>query len=1088
MQKIMLVGLLLLFVGVEFSQAQTQVELLDDASVHGGLIVQVGVEDVDALIAFGRREGCLVQAIDADPARVQKAREAVAAEGLYGKVSIERLEGDALPYIDNLVNLLIVEPGESIPNDEIVRVLCPNGVAYIMSKRGEPTRFVKPRPEEIDEWTHYLHSPDNNAVANDTVVNSPRRLQWDGGPRWTRSHEKMSSMNAMVSAGGRVFYIMDEGPTSSVQLPPEWKLVARDAFNGVVLWKRDIPRWQTHLWPLKAGPATVPRRLVAVGDRVYVTLGLTEPAVALDASTGETVTTYSGTEGTEEILVKDGVVYVRVNEDYKPDVYQPENEHCWTESARAMSVLGAWKPSERQYVAAIDANSGDELWRVDSPIGRLTLTVDADSVFFHSGEAIVCLDRSSGEERWSKADVPQFATLTTRMPPTLVSYEEVLIYQHQANIKAYSRESGQLLWGSKHPRSGHVSPGDALVINGLVWSAGMGKQPFVGKNVRTGEVEASFLPPDMTWFHPRCHRSKGTCQFLLTSRTGIEVVDVQEEVVDVNHWTRGACVYGIMPANGLIYAGPHSCACLLETKTSGFNALAPARDASNPSPTTPDAERLTLGPAFNDVGSNNTASIGVDSWPMYRHDPARSGATTTSVSLVPERLWETDAGDGTSSPVTADELMFTVMPDAHEVRAASLAGGKTQWTHIAGGRIDSPPTIADGRVYFGSRDGCVYCLRASDGTLAWKFLAAENARQLVSYGQLESVWPVHGSVLVMNNAVHFVAGRSAFLDDGLRSYKLDARTGALLAMHEIDETTPDSGENLQELQGGWLGLTMPVANPDILSSDGERIYMRSEPFDLDGKRLRVAPDLDVASQNRDGAHLFSPVGLLDGDWHHRSYWMYGVTSVYGWHVWFDAAKYAPAGRILCFDENEIFGFARKPQFLAQSPTIEYQLYKADKRPDVGGAERVREVASEHTDREWNQTQWLSRGEVYEPSQLTALNYHWRLEDLPFQVRAMVLTENAICVAGPPDVLDEVALWRNPSDPSHQSALREQAEALAGLQGGTLQILDRENGRTLASVDLESPPIFDGMIAVDGKLLLTLMNGKVVCYGGVRLNE
>ena len=31
------------------------------------------------------------------------------------------------------------------------------------------------------------------------------------------------------------------------------------------------------------------------------------------------------------------------------------------------------------------------------------------------------------------------------------------------------------------------------------------------------------------------------------------------------------------------------------------------------------------------------------------------------------------------------------------------------------GRVDSPPSIRDGRAYFGSADGWVYCLRARDG-------------------------------------------------------------------------------------------------------------------------------------------------------------------------------------------------------------------------------------------------------------------------------------------------------------------------------------------------------------------------------------
>ena len=294
----------------------------------------------------------------------------------------------------------------------------------------------------------------------------------------------------MVSAAGRMFYVMDEGPSSSIQLPPDWKLVARDAFNGVVLWRRDIPLWHTHLWPLKAGPATIPRRLVAVGDRVYVTLGLLTPVTALDAATGRTLKSYEGTEGTEEILVSDGVLFLRVNEDFKPDVFKPESEHCWTESERAMGGIGVWKPSDRQYVTAIDASSGKELWRVDSPVARLTLTVDADSVCFHSGERLICLDRATGQQRWQQEEVMKFPSLTTRHPPTLVSYDDVLLLQHEANISAFSRETGEPLWKSSHPRSGHVSPGDALVIGGLVWSAGMGGQNIhrQGYPYRRGEV------------------------------------------------------------------------------------------------------------------------------------------------------------------------------------------------------------------------------------------------------------------------------------------------------------------------------------------------------------------------------------------------------------------------------------------------------------------------------------------------------------------------------------------------------------------------------------------------------------------------
>jgi hypothetical protein len=68
-----------------------------------------------------------------------------------------------------------------------------------------------------------------------------------------------------------------------------------------ILWKRPIPLWEGHLRDFRSGPSGTQRRLVAVSDRVYATLGYGEPVTALDAATGETIDTYTGTQGTEEI-------------------------------------------------------------------------------------------------------------------------------------------------------------------------------------------------------------------------------------------------------------------------------------------------------------------------------------------------------------------------------------------------------------------------------------------------------------------------------------------------------------------------------------------------------------------------------------------------------------------------------------------------------------------------------------------------------------------------------------------------------------------------------------------------------------------
>ena len=69
---------------------------------------------------------------------------------------------------------------------------------------------------------------------------------------------------------------------------------------------------------------------------------------------------------------------------------------------------------------------------------------------------------------------------------------------------------------------------------------------------------------------------------------------------------------------------------------------------------------------------------------------------------------------------------------------------------------------------------------AQSGRLAWCLRAAPERRMLISDGRLESVWPVHGSVLVQDGVATLVAGRSNFLDGGLRMLRLDVATGRKL--------------------------------------------------------------------------------------------------------------------------------------------------------------------------------------------------------------------------------------------------------------------------------------------------------------------
>ena len=210
-------------------------QILDATGVRGGLVVHVGCGDGKLTAAPRAGDSYLVHGLDADAAKIARAREHLRRLGPYGPVSVERHEGKRLPYTDNLVNLLVGEDLGGAGMAEVLRVLAPGGVAYVRTDGGW-RKTVKPRPAGIDEWTHYLYDATNNAVSRDTVVGPPKHMQWVSEPAWARSHDHLASISAAVVASGRLFHIADEGPPAAIVLDPSWGLTARDAFCGVLLW------------------------------------------------------------------------------------------------------------------------------------------------------------------------------------------------------------------------------------------------------------------------------------------------------------------------------------------------------------------------------------------------------------------------------------------------------------------------------------------------------------------------------------------------------------------------------------------------------------------------------------------------------------------------------------------------------------------------------------------------------------------------------------------------------------------------------------------------------------------------------------
>ena len=1054
-------------------QEQAQ-RILDMAGAKGGLIVHLGCDDGRLTTALGRSDRFFVQGLDTRDNAVAEARQHITVVGTYGRVSVRRWDGERLPYVDSLVNLIVCERPNEVKEQELMRVLAPRGVLLLRTNDGWEKR-IKPWPAEIDEWTHLLHGPDNNAVARDRIVGPPAHLQWLADPRHLRSHEHLNSVSALVSAQGRIFYVIDEGPTASVVAPPAWRLVARDAFNGVFLWKRELGPWEGHFRLFRSGPPDVGRRLVAVDDRVYVTLGYGKRVAAFDAVTGDTVRVYDGTEGAVEIVYDQGRLFV---------VIGSIDEEAYLERSKRYYP----SPEPRQKgIVAVDADSGEVLWkqkdRDTAEIMPTNLAVAGQRLFFQNTTQLICLDAISGQQEW-RADRPVYTTRLAWSAPTLVACDDVVLSadgstggvppdagRGEASVRwimsdtdirkhpigdliAFSAETGERLWTTESLQ-GFCCPGDIFVMDGLVWSGAIvapNQQTLdVALDLKTGEVKkrrSSEGPP--VGGHARCYRNKATERFLVLGGSGVEFVDLGDWSWTADSWLRGTCQYGVMPSNGLLYVPPDSCACRPNARLHGFTAMAPVRESKSPkvegSKSKPGG-RLERGPAFDQIENQKSKIENPNAWPTYRKDVARSGKTEAAVAAELRPAWQTEIGGRLTSLTVGGGRVFVSCVDRHSVQALDVDSGEVAWSRTVGAPVDSPPTVSRGLVVFGCRDGWVYCLRASDGELAWRFRAAPDDRCLMAPEGIESVWPVHGSVLVRNNLVWFAAGRSSYLDGGIRLFALQLASGKPVVTKLLDARDPDCWTTSGSGRGRATRNRLTGTLPDILSTSDDLMFMGWTCFDTGGELVDALKP-----------HLFSATSFLDDTWWHRTYWQYGAWMRGGFGGWPQAARQMPAGRLLVVDDEAIFGFGRS-KYDVGNPTGVH----------AGHVGVIKDGYQESglVDHSQNPFQLFAAAkpdaENVEKGKRGVVVYKWQTS-VPILARAMLLADRTLFIAGPDAGQDNKGL----------------AE-LRSIRPGHLLAVSADDGNILAKCELAASPVLDGMAAIPGRLLVSCTDGSIRCF-------
>lgn len=1008
--------------------------ILADNGIHGGLIVDLGCGDADLAISIAEVPNVLVHGLVEDRDRLDEVRDLIREAGVYGRVSAMAWKSPILPYADGMVNLVVVTSDEGqVASEEITRVLAPGGVALFLNRKSEigNRNLTKPWPDDVDQWSHSRYDATGNAVSKDQRAGPPRFLQWETTPRWNRGVKT----SGLVSTQGRLFYVLDDSHFAARSRT--WSLIARDASNGIQLWRRVLSSWGGSRGGKKVGPAQVNRRLVASDDRVYVTLEEFGPVSVLNAVTGELIRTLEQTEPAEEFYLSDGTLLVLVNPNTAAKVRRGQGE--------SMSLL------------AVDPENGNTLWEhTAAMIMPLTLAADGNQVVYHDGQVIQSLDLKTGDPRWTSPPTGQkiefrdqanpdspgaeksTIVLAPQFAPTLLIYEDVVAFAGGRQLNVVSAADGSELWRTEFAPSNYSVPVDLFGFGGCLWGPDVNMNlwrplddnlDYNAYDPLTGEIKKSVKGKyNFRFQHHRCHQMKVADSTIIAGRAGIEFLDTNSGETAAHHWTRGSCYFGVLPANGRLYVPPHDCACYVRAKLPGF--LAMNSDPPSRSAEVPDDRRLERGPAYGQIKNQESRIENPDDWPTYRHDMARSGRASTKVGTELLLGWQSELVGRLTSPVIADNRVYVASTDARTLHALDATSGEPLWLSTFDGPIDSPPTIHEGLVLCGCRDGSVHALRAADGVLVWRFRASPDERWIVSRGQLESVWPVSGSVLVVNNIVYFAAGRSSYLDGGIRFYGLELRTGRKVADAVLSTRQADGSELLDE-------HSVDGCRNDVLSSDGERIFMRHQVLDRQGNRKpeRVT-------------HLHSPDGYLSSDTTNRWLWTYApmYTSPHQ-GAFYDlrlSRTLFPSGRILVEDEGTIYGYGqnRYDRPIAE-PGGQWALFATAKESDVPLDLTAREYRKLGlSGKQWVQFRWWKR--------------------IPIRVRAMVRTEDVLFIAGP-----------NGSPLTSQAALEGKAPA-------SLLAVSPADGEVLAEMSLPATPVWDGMAAANGNLYIALANRQLLC--------
>jgi outer membrane protein assembly factor BamB len=679
-----------------------------------GLCIHIGAggaadPELVALLASGSK--MLVHGLALDEASMDRARKAITRKGVAGQASVEKASLAPLPYMSNLANLVVIDDWASVSargltQPEAMRILAPGG-ALLVLEGSQWSKTVKPRPAEMDDWRQPMYDVGLTRTSKDKTFSFPIGLRWtDGVPNNIRA---FTDCCGVIVVNSTIFTLnsaeIENVPKARAEGGVPIYLVARDAFNGLPLWKLNLEIAKTGV---EISAANVPA-LAGDEDSVY-TAYQQNKVIRVDGASGKILWEQPTRHRTARLILLDGVVVAG----------------SWS---TRHSVWGYEYPDAGTgFTEAFDAKTGKPLWQKDCTVQQMTagdglvhleLAVAATTQPTNwtakpvnkQTPAVIGVDIRTGQEKWR---VEQKEGAEPRLQLISAGPKYVVVTHWQDEKNHYSRVldagTGKTIIDGKERK---LTSGRTPMIDGLVWFAGRKFDLATGQEKgNTGVyLDSGCTPSGLVWPYVIAGRGGDHLDLSKTAGGG--------RAVTLHYYgARAACLEGMVIANGMLYTAQNNCQCM-PPHLYGFLGLAPCGSE----PTAEDfarARAVEKGPAFGMELQAGVANDGT-AWPMLRADAARSASSksklpatlkeTWSLRITPDTKgplsdsWDSQLTGCLSAPVVAGGKVFVSATDIGQVIACDASGGRRLWAVDLGSRVDGPPTWYRGLCIIGCHDG-----------------------------------------------------------------------------------------------------------------------------------------------------------------------------------------------------------------------------------------------------------------------------------------------------------------------------------------------------------------------------------------------